>query len=340
MTASSIPDNTAEVTTLVNALQSWNSHAVRMEAATKLGKIGRYNKLALDALQIVARDHHYNELGKVAQESIDAIYLSTQMKKPATRHRTMLTSVEVQVEGGDTLEIEAGKAWCKCNFCGKETEVNASVRRFTDKLSGPDRFYCCFCLRHRLNQRDARHTLALTFRGIIGYYYHAFYANSKQVHMTISEMWDYVNLHVQAGSQNPLFIYDPDTFLWFVDFTRVGKSRRKLPIEDILATISEVLLSFNLLDNVKDIKPHKLYLKYEEAVLKFYHQRTRPSGARILSPTLFKTGASDYAAERLARDLTGLCNGTVVNNEKRRLDYESTRSFLPSVLKEAMGRKY
>jgi hypothetical protein len=332
-----VSDNTVEIVGLVNDLESWNAHNVRLEAAKKLGKIGCYNKLAIDALQRAARDS-YTELGRAAQESIDAIYLSGQMKKPVMKQRTLLTSVEITPEGGQGLEVESTKAFCWCNFCGKETIVNQATRRFTDKLSGPERFYCTFCLRHRLNQRDARHTLMLSFRGIIGYYYYAFYAQTKQVHMCVSEIVDYVNLHVQAGQQNPLFIYDPETFLWFVDFTRVGKSKRKLPIQDVLATVGEILLAFNLHDCVKDIKPHKMYLKYEEAIIKFYHQRHRPAGARVLSPTLFKTGASEYAAERLAKDSHWTTSTTT--GEKKKIDFEATRNFMPAQLHEAMGKKY
>jgi hypothetical protein len=215
--------------------------------------------------------------------------------------------------------------------------MTASSRRFTEKLSGPDRFYCTFCLRHRFNQRDSRHILILSYRGIIGYYYQAFYAMSKKVNMTISEIWDYVNLHAKVGTQNPLFLYDPESFLWFIDFTRVGSSPRKMPIKDVLGSAAEILMSFALHENIKDIKPHKMYLKYEEAILKFYRQRSRPANMRILSPTLRLTGAGEYSGEVLPK--TGYPTTTAANDSKR-IPIDETRNFLPQVLNEAMCKKY
>lgn len=329
-------DEPVEIIELVADLETWNSHQVRFAAVEKLAKLGINSRLVIDALSRLAKES-YNELGKSAAEAIDLIYMSGRMKASPAR-KVMTTQVHITPATGPGLEVECTKAYCRCNFCGKETLMTSASRRFTERLSGPERFYCTFCLRHRLNQKDARHTLVLSFRGIIGYYYNAFHLLSKNVHMTISEIWDHVHLHAQVGTQNPLFVYDPDSFLWFVDFTRVGNTTRKMPIKDVLGTVAEILLSFNLMDNVKDIKPSKMYLKYEEAILKFYHQRTRPANMRVLAPTLKLTGASDYAADKLAKETH---NTTVTpGNEKRRIPIDETRNFLPQVLHDALGKKY
>ncbi|MFX8914790.1 hypothetical protein ABTM95_19320, partial [Acinetobacter baumannii] len=83
-------------------------------------------------------------------------------------------------------------------------------------------------------------------------------------------------------------------------------------------------------ENVKDIKPHKMYLKYEEAILKFYHQRSRPANMRILSPTLKLTGASDYSGDKLAKD-SYFATSTVVANDRKKIPIDETRNFLPQV---------
>ena len=329
--------NPVIVSELVKDLESFNCHDVRKAAALRLGRLGHCDRLVIDSLQRLARDNH-SELGKIAQESIDSIYLTDKMKKAAVRPKIMQTTVEITPEMGPGLEVETTRSFCKCNFCGKETVMTPGVRRFTEKLSGQNRFYCTFCLRHKLNHRDARNTLLLTFRGIIGYYYYSLYSLPKHVWMCISEIKDYINMHVEAGLQNPVFIYDPEAYLWFIDFNRIGNAKTKMPIQDVLATIGEILLAFDLQENVKDIKPHKVYHKYEEAILKFYHQRHRPVGSRVLAPTLVKTGAGDYAADKLARDL--LTTTTASYDQKRKIPWEDTRNFTPAILNEGLGKKF
>lgn len=328
------------ISALLNKLHTNASFNDRLEATRAITKLRIYDKMAIEALQKINDEQPYSELGKAALEAIDSMYLSNQIKrtqpslKPVCRN-----AIEVSAETSDSLATGDNKAYCKCNFCGKETEMTDAGNRFLPKLSGPDCFYCCFCLRHCFNQKDARHTLMLTFRGIIGYFFYAFYNNCKGVQMTISEINDYIANHVTAGTQNPLFAYDPETYVWFLDFRRIGRGKKQLPIQTVLTTISEIILTFDLFENVKDIKPHKVYLRYEEAIFKFYHQRSRPQGSKILAPTLFKTGASDYPNDRPKKQ-DYVTSGTIVVNERKKIDYELTRTFHPSVLKEAIGRKY
>lgn len=326
----------AEITRLIADLEAWNSTIVREAAIAKIATLNVINKPLIEALNRIAKETPYSETGKAALSAIDSLYISSHMKKTASIPKKIITTnVEIISENSPGLEIPSAKVYCKCNFCGKETIKTAACRKFTERLSGPNKFYCTFCLRHKLNQRDSRHTLIMSYRGIIGYYYYAFYAMSKNTQMTISEIWDYINLHVCLGNQNPLFLYDPESFLWFIDFTRVGNSQRKMPIKDILGSVGEILMGFALHENIKDVKPHKMYLKYEEAILKFYQQRSRPVAMRILSPTLKSTGAGDYTTEKKETSFT-----STTTSERKKIPIDDTRNFLPQILHDAIGKKY
>lgn len=329
----------SEITKLIADLENWNSPKIREQAIAKISKLEIVHNSLVEALRRIAKDAPYSELGKSALNAIDSMYVSSKLKKSSILSKTMTTNVEIISDDGNGLEVASSNVYCRCNFCSKDTIMTSSSRRLTDRLSGPGRFYCAFCLRNKFNQRDSRHTLIMSYRGIIGYYYYAFYMMSKNINMTINEIWDYVNLHIKIGTQNPLFAYDPESFLWFIDFNRVGVAARKMPIKDILCTVAEMLMAFALHENVKDIKPHKMYLKYEEAILKFYHQRTRPVNMRILSPTLKLTGASEYSGEKPARDF--FTHSTVTSGvERKKIPIDETRNFLPQILNEALGKKY
>ena len=84
---------------------------------------------------------------------------------------------------------------------------------------------------------------------------------------------------------NPVFDYDPDTYLWFVDFNRVGNSKRRLPLEDVLKTVVDILACFNLSENVPGLSMSTFYGKYKEAITNFYERRYRPTDKRMLIPT-------------------------------------------------------
>ena len=145
----------------------------------------------------------------------------------------------------------------------------------------------------------------LSFRSIIGfYYYHLYLSNEKLYH---SQIEDFINSHEATGLQNPLFQYDPDTFMWFIDFSRVGKGKKKISLREIKKTIINILICFNLPENIEHIKPSKLFDKYEEAILKFHQERYRPENKKILIPTLVNCG--------------GIC-------DNRTIEQESLKSFI------------
>ena len=195
----------------------------------------------------------------------------------------------------------------KCYFCEKNCE-SAGSHSIVDRLSGPGNFYCSFCLRHGLHTRGNRDILILSFRSIIGYFY---LTNYVQAHggrkLWITEIEDYIESHKQAGLANTLFLYDPETMLWFVNFARVGNSKRKVPVEEVYKTVVSILASFNLSETTYGVSMAALYAKYKDAIESFHRKRYRPENKRMLIPTLANTGV----AEPKSCDLDRMRNFTV-----------------------------
>jgi len=174
--------------------------------------------------------------------------------------------------------------FCKCAFCQKTVKPVSDFHVIYTILTG-DHFHCPFCIRHGFNTKNNKHILILSFRSIIGYYYYAHYFSSYETKMWISEIQEMIQSHVQTGLLNPLFFYDPDSMLWFVDFSKVGRGKKKISVHDILKTISNIMVCFNLYKYEPTCKPQMLYKKYEEAIVEWYERRTRPDGKRFLIPT-------------------------------------------------------
>jgi len=170
-----------------------------------------------------------------------------------------------------------------CLFCCK----NCQLRKLIQRLSGVDKFFCDFCLRHNMHTKNNRNVLILSFRNIISHYYFNFYSIPTGKKMWISEIKDFIELHRKAGMQNPILLYDPETFLWFVDFMKIGTSKRKLRIEELLQTVTDIIDCFNISEHVSQMTRAKneFYEKYEEGIRLFHEKRIRPEG-NILIPKL------------------------------------------------------
>ena len=180
----------------------------------------------------------------------------------------------------------------KCNFCEKECEYFTNQSQIIDRLSGPKNFYCPFCLRHGFNNRSNRDVFILSFRSIYAYFYlQNYFCSTIGKKLWISEIEDYIESHKAVGLINPLFFYDDDTMLWFIDFSKVGNSKKKIPLDEILKTVVNILASFNFRENIVGMKLSDLYLKYKEGIEAFYQKRHMPKDGRILIPTLENTGA-------------------------------------------------
>ena len=186
------------------------------------------------------------------------------------------------------------KVFRKCCFCEKICESVDSQLQLIDRLSGLGNFYCSFCLRHNFNNKGNRDVLILSFRSIIAYFYFQNYIQATNGQkFWISQIEDYIDAHRQAGLVNPLFLYDPDTMLWFVNFSRVGTSKKKVPVEEVFKTVLNILTTFNLSSTVPGINVSLFYQKYKDAIDVFYRKRFRPPDRRMLIPTLSNTGVSE-----------------------------------------------
>lgn len=242
-------------------------------------------------------------------------------------HNEEVTEVEiVPVENAIDLEGNS-KVYRKCAFCEHETLLTGVSKTLLGKLSPPGKFYCSHCMRHNYHTRDGKHVMMLTFRGIFGYFYYEFYAFPKSVtHMYLSEIQDHIDLHVAVGMQNPVFSYNPENYCWFLDFRKIGASKKKLPIESVYSTIAEILASFNLPYNVRNIQLNKLYEKYREAIEKFHKERYRPDGQKLCVPTLKGCGVSDWTF--------GGCGVTSssTNNTGNKISLDDTKMFLPTLM--------
>jgi hypothetical protein len=191
-----------------------------------------------------------------------------------------------KVDKGELSE----KIYYECFFCGKRSGLYTAERRLCEKLSG-DKFYCSFCLRHNLHQKSNRNVLVLSLRSIFAYYYYEKYLYTANRELWISEIMDYIDAHESVGLKNPVFVYDTDSFLWFIDFSKVGKSGKKIRVNEVLKTIINMLVCLNLEHHIPSVKTGKLYHKIYDAIMKFYRNRYRPEDKRMLIPTLKDCGA-------------------------------------------------
>lgn len=192
-----------------------------------------------------------------------------------------------------------------CDFCGKNFELSPAVRKHVEQLSGHKSLYCPFCLRHGYNTKNNRNVLIMTFRSIIGYYYHEFYL-VPHTKMWLAEIKDYIDIHARVGLISPLFTYDPETLLWFVDFSKVGLSKKKLKVEEVLKMTINILACFNLSQQIPQMRMTRFYNKYKEAIMQFHTKRYRPEGKPVLAPTL--TGCVNTGSKLLERTRVFIAN--------------------------------
>jgi hypothetical protein len=283
------------------------------EAATSVPIIEAHSNTLVDTntykahlLELVDKIKHQPKILKIEKERID-----------------------VELKSGN-LETDA-QVFKRCNFCEKETLVTSET--FVEKLCQPGNFYCRFCLRHEYNNRDSRNILMLTMRSVFGYYFWQFYYCPTRPTIWISEIKDYINLHAEIGLKNPLFNYDPETYLWFINFRRIGDSKKKLPLKEVNRTIVEMLASFNLHFRVKGLLMCEFYSKYATAISEFYHKRHRPEGKKLLAPTFKGCGSPEWGTlNAVNQTITPVHAGN-------KIAIEDTKNFLPCFLEEHLWNK-
>ena len=197
-----------------------------------------------------------------------------------------------------------------CLFCEKLVRVSPVNFQSCMNLGG-GKFYCPFCLRNDFHHRDSRNVLIMSYRSIIGHYYYKHHLDSEsRMKMWISQITELIHRHERTGLSSPAFSYDPSTYLWFIDFNKVGNHHRKAPFEDIAKIASLILDCFELEKTYGSYVQEDLWKKYEKALKLFYEKRQRPKDRRMLIPTL----------------------QGVVNRGFREDYHEKTREFVPEFL--------
>jgi hypothetical protein len=200
--------------------------------------------------------------------------------------------VKIKKVSDDIAGALADRSTITCSFCGKHSTLPDLSRALVERLSRPQELFCKFCIRNDFTARDNRHVLILTFRSVFGYMYFNGYKGKKRT-LYWTQIQDYIRVHQEAGLANPAFRYDPESYLWFVDFRKVGATGRKIPVEEVKKTIINILVSLNIWSTAPGAKMATFYKKYAEAVDTFYTQRTRPENMKILGPTFKFCGLID-----------------------------------------------
>jgi hypothetical protein len=169
----------------------------------------------------------------------------------------------------------------ECQFCGKLVHLDNTSHKMCERFSG-DAFFCPFCIRHGFFAKSNRDVLMLSFRGIIGYYYCAYYCYDNKIYL--SQIRDLIENHSFTGLKNPVFSYDPETFMWFVDFSKVGQGKKKISLENILITIDSILDSLDIDVHLSDAEI--IRNRFMNAVERFYTHRYRPKNQKQLIPSV------------------------------------------------------
>lgn len=172
-----------------------------------------------------------------------------------------------------------------CVFCDKMVKITPSNFKSCIRLSNGV-FHCPFYLRHNHHHRSARNILVMSLRAIAAYYYYRFYLDNSEWDMYISDIDDILTDHVKIGLQNPVFVYDPNTMLWFIDFNRIGVELHKAPFDEVIDTISKMYDCFQVENHFSPYIRNDLWDKFNKAVTLFYQKRRRPKYRRFLIPTL------------------------------------------------------
>jgi hypothetical protein len=173
----------------------------------------------------------------------------------------------------------------KCSFCEKRCKNTYETAELLIRLSGDQGFFCPFCIRNGFNTKNSRNILVLSFRSLVGYCYLE-RGQIKDEKIISNQITKLVEKHTKIGLMNPIFYYDSETMLWFINFEKVGNTRKKVSIEEINQTIQKILECFLQQDSLSDADIESVYQKYKKAIEIFYSKRRRPNKKRMLIPTL------------------------------------------------------
>jgi len=172
----------------------------------------------------------------------------------------------------------------KCFFCQKTCSLPYNTFLNLHKLSGNREFFCGFCVRGGFNNRGNKDVLIMSFKNVFNYYYCHRYLSLKN--MWISEIRDIVEKHKEVGLSNPVFSYDEESMNWFVNFFKVGCTRKRIILEEVERTTISIIDSLDLRILAPEVKQESFRQKYLSAIKLFNRKRYRPKDKKVLSPTI------------------------------------------------------
>lgn len=197
-----------------------------------------------------------------------------------------IQDVEIVKVQTSTQNELSDKLYRVCVFCDKVVRVGGTNLHSCSNLTGQE-FFCPFCIRNNHHFRSSRNILILSFRAIIAYYYWKFYCEHHNTYLIyLYDLERYIERHMNIGLQNPVFSYDPNTFLWFIDFNRVGTGKGKAPYVEVVKTIDLMFEEFQIDQYCTQYVKNDIKEKFSTAIDLFYEKRKRPKDRRMLIPTL------------------------------------------------------
>jgi len=186
---------------------------------------------------------------------------------------------------GEPEDKLAKSSYRSCYFCEKVVRIGGDNIQSCLRLSR-NKFYCPFCLRHDFQFRPSRNVLIFSYRSIIGYYYIKHHIKKMGATIWLNQIEDMIEIHRKIGLRNPVFSYDPTTYLWFADFNKVGSASHKAPFEEVLVSAKWIMTAFRLDQVLTMQNADSMWDRYEEAFKVFYKSRQRPADKKMLIPTL------------------------------------------------------
>jgi hypothetical protein len=100
----------------------------------------------------------------------------------------------------------------------------------------------------------------------------------------MAEIDDIIDSHKKAGLENPVFQYDEESMFWFINFLKVGESKKRINVEEVYKTINSIIDSLKTKDTNEEVQFESLRQKYFDAINLFYTKRYRPTNKKLLCP--------------------------------------------------------